>query len=965
MRPISPQQLREALCQMLSDPETRRLIVQSALGSVAVRGGSPSTPAGDVTAGTFGGSGGGGQYIFLANGATTTPLTVKGAASQSAPLQNWKNSAGDVLATVQGDGNVGIGTPAPGARLEVNGEVSAPVIKETATEYSGSTDITDHSGRKVFFDIPGSETSVFTYYKIARVKILGTYSNVHFYGWLDTGGSHIGLERRMEVEVRAFTMGDATQSTLVYSKRGQNTEYFCAYKIEDGDGSGHDYYDLYVTQRWVDNTSGEIDIRVGCGSGAVRVWQTGSSCGTGTPGGTLQSPNANYAIDTAGNVGIGTATPGARLEVNGEVSAPVIKETAAEYSGSTDITDHSPRKVFFNVPEANNTVLTYYKIARIKILAPYSNVHFYGWLDSGGSHVGLEKRMELGLRAYTMADATDSTLVYSKRGQNTEYFCAYKIENGDGSGHDYYDLYVKQRWVDNTNGEIDIRVGCGTAAVTVWQTGSNCGTGTPGGTLQSPNANYTVDTLNQIVFLRPLEPAGDDGAAINEAIANKLPASGGIIMLTPGTYNIHTTIEIKNNGVKLRGYGGNRDADPASSTLLQWVAGSVTDEAVVRLGGLAQYVHGIDISDLAVDGAAGPYVDPSHYQAEVGIELASVMDCVLRNVHVRNMRRSTIESITGGVGIRLISTAQNNCDWNSFYNCSVWGAAKGVVLTNPWGHPPPPPEEQDNTNPSHNIFLGLDIRYWGDYPNSHGDVGLHLQVCDGNVFYRVWMKRFWGSGGQGWGVLIEYPNYTASNYFHQLIPSAGQSAGPGGSFLIQAPAGPPPDHKNFVFGYALGDGAQAPLATAGGVGAQAGDYLCWIDEKGVAHGFVSAAPPKLAAGNQEIGYCSAGGVAAVDSAPGSAWAVEAAVNFKTVMSQEPTGITVTVAGAYHIQAVAIKWSDGSLSPVWTGPFYGSYTFQAPGKTVSRYGFTLVVSSSDNLPRGSEYTFQAYYQTVGN
>jgi hypothetical protein len=113
---------------MLSDPETRRLIVQSALGSVAVRGGSPSTPAGDVTAGTFGGSGGGGQYIFLANGATTTPLTVKGAASQSVPLQDWKNSAGDVLATVQGDGKVGVGTDAPQTKAHVTVPDSNTVV---------------------------------------------------------------------------------------------------------------------------------------------------------------------------------------------------------------------------------------------------------------------------------------------------------------------------------------------------------------------------------------------------------------------------------------------------------------------------------------------------------------------------------------------------------------------------------------------------------------------------------------------------------------------------------------------------------------------------------------------------------------------------------------------------------------------------------------------------------------------
>jgi hypothetical protein len=113
-----------------------------------------------------------------------------------------------------------------------------------------------------------------------------------------------------------------------------------------------------------------------------------------------------------------------------------------------------------------------------------------------------------------------------------------------------------------------------------------------------------------------------------------------------------------------------------------------------------------------------------------------------------------------------------------------------------------------------------------------------LQVCDGNIFYRIWMERWLGINGKGWGVLIEYPNQTASNYFHQLIPSVGQSAqDKGGSLLIQAPAGSPPQHKNFVFGYALGNGAEAPEATAGGNLADPANYLCWIDEEGAMHGF--------------------------------------------------------------------------------------------------------------------------------
>jgi hypothetical protein len=95
---VSREQLREALADMLADPQTRKLIAQSVLGCMAARGGSPSTPARDVSSpGPFGAdcSPPGGDYPFPA------ALDVAGALTVS--------------------GNVGIGTANPGARLEVNG----------------------------------------------------------------------------------------------------------------------------------------------------------------------------------------------------------------------------------------------------------------------------------------------------------------------------------------------------------------------------------------------------------------------------------------------------------------------------------------------------------------------------------------------------------------------------------------------------------------------------------------------------------------------------------------------------------------------------------------------------------------------------------------------------------------------------------------------------------------------------
>jgi hypothetical protein len=97
---VSREQLREALADMLADPQTRKLIAQSVLGCMAARGGSPETPARDVSSpGPFGAdcSPPGGDYSFPAALGVGGALTVAG--------------------------NVGIGTPAPAEKLEVAGKI--------------------------------------------------------------------------------------------------------------------------------------------------------------------------------------------------------------------------------------------------------------------------------------------------------------------------------------------------------------------------------------------------------------------------------------------------------------------------------------------------------------------------------------------------------------------------------------------------------------------------------------------------------------------------------------------------------------------------------------------------------------------------------------------------------------------------------------------------------------------------
>lgn len=77
--------------------------------------------------------------------AATIGQIIKGAASQTANLQEWQNSSGTALAVVTAAGNVGIGTASPSEKLDVSGTVKATSYKSSdgSAGVSGSFTTTD------------------------------------------------------------------------------------------------------------------------------------------------------------------------------------------------------------------------------------------------------------------------------------------------------------------------------------------------------------------------------------------------------------------------------------------------------------------------------------------------------------------------------------------------------------------------------------------------------------------------------------------------------------------------------------------------------------------------------------------------------------------------------------------------------------------------------------------------------
>ena len=297
--------------------------------------------------------------------------------------------------------------------------------------------------------------------------------------------------------------------------------------------------------------------------------------------------------------------------------------------------------------------------------------------------------------------------------------------------------------------------------------------------------NIKSDGLNKIIFLRPLGGSNDDQPQIQAAInaLQNLSPTGGIIMLTPGPYNIGSQITINKSGVKLRGYG-------TKVTVLKWTGSGAG--TIVKFDGYpypTNALYDVELADLALDGDS---------KATIGLHVVEAHKSLFQNLWIDKVNNSAGDA---GTGIYFDGGQQTH--WSRI---EVHHARKtGVYIT----------------NAVHSGFYGLNIQ---EMEGTTGTVGLWLHGTDNDFFYEVLTPA-----NAKVGILLDSGEDRANYFYH--IQASGQDY----SFKIEN-ADTNLENKNMIFGYDRENAQMEPrVFNSSGVEVDPGLHLMWFDSRGHVH----------------------------------------------------------------------------------------------------------------------------------